>query len=67
VLPVVWKLRKGRERMIQRQERQGSTSQAPVVVNAPTNVNAPNTTNMSSSSTPMINTDRVFDKLSMVG
>ena len=61
------KLRKGRERMIQRQERQGSTSQAPVVVNAPTNVNAPNTTNMSSSSTPMINTDRVFDKLSMVG
>jgi len=42
---------------------------APIVVNAPatTNVNAPNTTNMSSASTPMINTDRVFDKLSVVG
>ena len=60
-------LRKGRERMIQRQERQGSTSQAPVVVNAPTNVNAPKTTNMTSGSTSMINTDRVSDKLSMVG
>ena len=53
--------------MIQRQERQGSTSQAPVVVNAPTNVNAPKTTNMTSGSTSMINTDRVSDKLSMVG
>ena len=41
---------------------------APIVVNAPatTNVNAPNTTNMSSASTPMINSDRVFDKLSAV-
>ena len=47
-----------------------SESSAPIVVNAPrssTNVNAPNTTNMSSASTPMINTDRVTDKLSMVG
>ena len=41
---------------------------APIVVNAPatTNVSAPNTTNMSSASTSMINTDRVFDKLSAV-
>ena len=48
----------------------GMPSQAaPIVVNAPTNtnVNAPNTTNMSTTSSSIVNTDRVTDLLTAVG